>query len=280
MPHLFCFGVGFSGGTLARRLSAQGWQVSGTSRSAEGCAALAAQGITAHQFDGQHPLPPSAFSGVTHLLGSIPPDDQGDPALRQHPDLPALSWIGYLSTTGVYGDHNGGWVDEETPVAPDVTRSQRRVIAEQQWSALSPAAHIFRLAGIYGPGRNALTQVQSGKARCIIKPNQWFCRIHVEDIATVLQASIAHPNPGRIYNVCDDLPTPPEVPLRHAASLLNRPAPPDIPFDQANLSPMARSFYADSRRVHNSRIKTELAVTLAYPSYIEGLAALRAEMGE
>jgi nucleoside-diphosphate-sugar epimerase len=281
MPHLFCFGVGFSGRTLAQRLIDQGWQVSGTSRSDQGCETLKAQGITAHRFDGTEPLPATAFEGVTHILSSIPPDEQGDPALRLHQDTVqqlgkdgSLSWVGYLSTTGVYGDHAGGWVDEETPVAPDVARSRRRVLAEQQWLKTTPAAHLFRLAGIYGPGRNALIQVQSGKARCIIKENQWFCRIHVDDIASVVETSIAHPNAGRIYNVCDDLPAPPQDPIRYAASLLGLPAPPDVPFEKADLTPMAQSFYADSRRVHNSRIRSELGVNLRYPTYREGLTTL------
>jgi nucleoside-diphosphate-sugar epimerase len=281
MPHLFCFGVGFSGRALARRLLAQGWTVSGTSRSEDGCNALRAQGLNAYRFDGSTPVPDAALEGITHLLGSIPPDDDGDPALRLHAAAlasagqnPDLRWTGYLSTTGVYGDHGGGWVNEDTPISPDVSRSQRRVIAERQWQALSPAAHLFRLAGIYGPGRNAIEQVRRGTARCIIKENQWFCRIHVEDIAAVVEASIAHPAPGRIYNVCDDLPAPPQDPLRYAAELLGCPPPPDIPFEDADLSAMARSFYADSRRVSNQRIKDELGVTLRYPTYREGLNAL------
>lgn len=280
---LLCFGMGFSGRVLATRLLAEGWTVHGTSRSAEGCAALAALGVTPWQFDGTTPLPPQAFDGVTHVLSSVPPgsprslDDDSDPVLTVHRDdllACGAAWIGYLSTTGVYGDHQGGWVDEQTPVAPNLSRAARRDRAERDWQALTPAAHIFRLAGIYGPGRNALDQVRRGGARCIIKENQWFGRIHVEDIATVVQASIARPRPGAIYNVCDDQPTPPEEPLRHAAALLGMDPPPDVPFDQAELSPMARSFYADSRRVRNDLIKQELGVQLRYPTYREGLQAL------
>lgn len=281
MPHLFCFGLGYSARVLCRRLLSDGWSVSGTSRSEEGCQRLRQMGVSAHRFDGTQALDAAVFETVTHVLGSAPPEDEGDGALRWHADaLTALGqegqivWTGYLSTTGVYGDHQGGWVDEDTPPAPDLGRSRRRLMAERQWQGLCPSAHIFRLAGIYGPGRNPLLQVQAGKARCIIKENQWFCRIHVDDIASVVEASIRKPDAGRIYNVCDDLPAPPQDPIRFAASLLKAPAPPEIPFDQADLSPMAKTFYADSRRVRNNRLKEELGVRLAYPSYKEGLQTL------
>lgn len=276
---LLVFGLGFSARVLARRLLAEGWRVAGTTRSADKRARLEAQGLEAHLFDRDHPLPPDVLEGVTHVLVSVPPDEAGDPVAEAHgaalAALPDLRWLGYLSTTGVYGDRQGGWVDETTPVAPDVGRSERRVRAEDAWLALGREhglpVHVFRLAGIYGPGRSAIDMVRGGRARRIIKPGQVFCRIHVEDITNVLQASMARPRPGAIYNLADDEPAPPEVPIEEAARLLGIAPPPAIPFEEADLSPMAASFYRDSRRVRNDRIKTELGVTLAYPTYREGL---------
>lgn len=285
---LFVFGLGFSGTVLARRLLAAGWRVAGTSRSAEKRDRLAAQGIEAHAFDRDHPLPPEALAGATHVVVSVPPDEAGDPVAAVHgadlAALPSLRWLGYLSTTGVYGDRRGGWVDETTPVAPDVGRSERRVRAEEAWLALARdhglPVHVFRLAGIYGPGRSAIDMVRSGRARRVIKEGQVFCRIHVEDIATVLQASMARPRPGAIYNVADDEPAAPEVPIEEAARLLGVAPPPAVPFEQADLSPMAASFYRDSRRVRNDRLKDELGVRLAYPTYREGLRQVLAAEGD
>lgn len=285
---LFVFGLGFSGTVLARRLLAAGWRVAGTSRSAEKRERLAAQGIEAFAFDRDHPLPPQALAGATHVVVSVPPDEAGDPVAAVHgadlAALPSLRWLGYLSTTGVYGDRQGGWVDETTPVAPDVGRSERRVRAEEAWLDLWRAhglpVHVFRLAGIYGPGRSAIDMVRSGRARRIIKEGQVFCRIHVEDIATVLQASMARPRPGAIYNVADDEPAAPEVPIEEAARLLGVAPPPAVPFAEADLSPMAASFYRDSRRVRNDRIKDDLGVHLAHPTYREGLRQVLAAEGE
>jgi nucleoside-diphosphate-sugar epimerase len=186
-------------------------------------------------------------------------------------------WVGYLSTTGVYGDHKGGWVDETTPLTPNSDRGRQRVIAEAQWLATGLPVHIFRLAGIYGPGRGPFEKVRDGTARRIIKPGQVFGRIHVDDIAQVLEASINRPNPGTAYNVCDDNPCPPEEVLSHAAHLLGLPDPPAVPFEEANLGPMARSFYSESKRTRNARIKDELGVRLLYPDYPAGLAALLQE---
>jgi nucleoside-diphosphate-sugar epimerase len=189
-----------------------------------------------------------------------------------------LRWIGYLSTTGVYGDRAGGWVDEEAPLIPTGERGRRRVAAEARWLDLvrrhGSLVHIFRLAGIYGPGRNALDTVRAGRAQRIVKPGQIFSRIHVADIAQVLRASMAKPEPGAIYNVCDDDPAPPADVVAFACDLLGVPCPPPVPFDEAKLSQMALSFYADSKRVSNRRIKEELGVRLLYPSYRDGLAAL------
>ena len=191
---------------------------------------------------------------VTHLLISAPPDENGDPVLKLFQEqlqrlAKQLRWVGYLSTTGIYGDRGGDWVDEESPLEPNTTRGHRRLDAEKSWLRLykdyGMPVHLFRLAGIYGRGRNQLLTVKNGSAKRIIKPGQIFSRIHVEDIAGVLAASMAKPNPGRAYNVCDDEPCPPQEVVEYAANLLGLPVPPEIPFEQAELSPMAKSFYAD-----------------------------------
>lgn len=272
MPHLFCFGLGFSAQTLAWRLAPKGWTVTGTSRAGD-------DGNLA--FDGTRALPPSVFDGVTHLLISVPPGEAGDPVLNCHRDdlarlAGALRWAGYLSTTGVYGDRHGDWVDETSPLAPTTRRGERRLAAETAWRALGLPLHIFRLAGIYGPGRNQLVSLRDGTAKRIVKPGQIFSRIHVDDIAGVLEASITKPNPGQAYNVCDDEPCPPQDVVAFAAELLKIPAPPEIAFDDAELSPMAKSFYAESKRVANRRIRQELGYELLYPTYREGLRALLA----
>lgn len=277
---LFCFGLGYSANVLAARLRREGIGVTGTRRAPVNDPYMKA-------FGPQHPFVDAWLDGITHLLISIPPDAQGDPVLRAAGESLArragqFAWVGYLSTTGVYGDHGGGAVDENTPVQPGPGRSTWRAQAEAQWLALHRAhglpVHIFRLAGIYGPGRNALVNVLAGTARRIAAPGQLFSRIHVEDIATVLQASIAKPNPGAIYNVCDDEPAAAADVTAFACKLAGQPVPPLISLADADLSPMARSFYRDNRRVHDDRIKRELGVRLAYPGYREGLAALWAEM--
>ncbi|MGE5145709.1 MAG: SDR family oxidoreductase, partial [Candidatus Eiseniibacteriota bacterium] len=222
--------------------------------------------------------------GVTHVLSSVPPDDTGDAVLDHHArDIAScrtLQWVGYLSTTGVYGDRGGGWVDESDALRPSGARGRHRVAAEDGWRALfrehGLPVHVFRLAGIYGPGRNALAQLRAGTARRIDKPGQVFSRIHVDDIVGVLRASMARPAPGAVYNVADDMPAPPQDVVAFAAELLDMAPPPLIPFAEAELSTMARSFYDDSKRVHNDRIKRELGVTLAYPNYRAGLRALLA----
>jgi nucleoside-diphosphate-sugar epimerase len=283
MPRLFCFGLGYSASALARRLAARGWTVGGTCRSEEKRAALAAQGIEAHLFDRGRPLadPEGALRGTTHLLSSVPPDGAGDPVLDHHAGdiarLP-LAWAGYLSTTGVYGDTGGAWVDETAPLRPSGERGRRRLAAETAWLRLhqecGTPVHLFRLAGIYGPGRSALDAVRSGRAKRVDKPGQVFSRIHVEDIAGVLEASIARPDPGAAYNLCDDDPAPPSEVVAFAAALLGVEPPPLVPLAEAGLSPMARSFYDDVRRVSNRRIKAELGVVLRYPDYRTGLRAL------
>ncbi len=287
MNHLLCFGLGFSARVLAQRLAAKGWTITATSRSEDGAEAIRAKGYQALVFDGANPLPETAFDGVTHVVVSAPPGAGGDPVLRRHAgDFAARArqfrWIAYLSTTGVYGDHGGALVTEETPLTPNTERGHKRLLAETQWLALWRAhgvpVHIFRLAGIYGPGRNQLLSLIDGTAKRVIRQGQIFSRIHVEDIANVLEASIAKPNPGGAYNVCDDEASPPQDVVEHGAKLLGLPVPPAIPFEEADLSPMARSFYADSKRVSNARLKQELGVHLSYPTYREGLAAIARDL--
>ncbi len=278
--HLFCFGLGYTGTVLARLLLQDGWRVSGTCRSPEKAAELRALGIAAYLFDRDRPVEDldHLIGDVTHLLSSVPPDDAGDPVIDCHGDLlrrqDHFAWTGYLSTTGVYGDRQGGWVDEASALTPSGQRGARRLAAERQWLTLDPAAHLFRLAGIYGPGSSAIETVQAGRARRVIKPGQVFSRIHVADIAQVLRASIARPNPGAAYNVCDDDAAPPADVITYACDLLGVVPPPAVPFAEAELSPMARSFYDDNKRVRNDRIKDELGVRLLYPSYRQGLAAI------
>ncbi|MEO1016263.1 MAG: SDR family oxidoreductase [Pseudomonadota bacterium] len=279
---LLCFGFGYTAGVLAARLRDDGWRIKGTTRRGEKLEQLEAGGIEAHLFDRATPLTDAQiFEDVTHVLTSIAPDEVGDPVIDMHGrDLengPQLEWCGYLGTTAVYGDHQGGWVDETTPVSPTMPRAARRVAAERQWLESSLSAHIFRLAGIYGPGRNPFQNLKSGTARRIVKPGQVFSRIHVEDIANVLEASIRQPNPGRIYNVCDDEPAPPQDVVAYAADLIGFAPPPELDYETAELSPIARSFYADNRRVRNDRIKDELGVALQYPTYRTGLGRLLKE---
>ncbi len=277
---LLSIGHGFSARALAPRLLAKGWRVIGTTRSDDKAGTLRNEGIEPMIWPGA-PLP---LEEVSHLLTSVAPGDDGDPVLAEMTDelvsARHLEWVGYLSTTGVYGDQKGGWVDETSTLTPSTKRGRARVAAEAAWQKLGLPLHVFRLAGIYGPGRGPFAKVRQGTARRIIKEGQVFSRIHVEDIAAVLEASIARPDPGAIYNLCDDDPAPPEDVIEHAALLLGLPVPPAIPFEEAEMTPMARSFYADSKRVRNDRIKTELGVTLSYPDYRTGLAALlKAETG-
>ena len=283
MSRLFSFGLGFSAETLSARLAAQGCEIAGTSRDVANIDRLKAFGYDVVRFAGTvNDALGRALQGTTHLLHSIPPGADGDPVLNAASeaiaDLPALEWIGYLSTVGVYGDHKGAWVDETTPVGPNSERTYARVDAERAWLAfgerIGVPVQIFRLAGIYGPGRSAFDKLREGTARRIVKPGQVFSRIHVEDIASVLEASIARPRAGAIYNVADDEPAAPDEVIAHAAELLGVDPPPAIPFEEADLSPMARSFYEGTRRIGNARIKSELGVTLRYPTYRDGLAAL------
>ena len=287
-PHLFVFGMGYSARRWVPRFLARGWTVSGTARGEAKRAELAGEGIHAWLFDRDRPLtdPDAALAGVTHLLSSVPPDRVGDhdAVLDHHGERLAgmsdLAWAGYLSTTGVYGDHDGGWVDESSALHPTSERSERRAHAESRWRALCAdhgvPVHIFRLAGIYGPGRGPFESIRNGTARRVEKPGHVFSRIHVEDIANTLDASVAAPDPGAIYNVCDDEPAPPQDVTGFACELLGVEPPPLVPFEEAEMSAMARTFWRDNKRVANTRLRRELGVRLAYPTYREGLRALAA----
>ncbi len=281
---LFCFGYGYTCDYLGHELLQRGggvWQLAGTTRDPEKRIALRARGTQAHIFDEENPLadPFHALEGTTHVVISTPPDDEGDAAFLVHAQdllrIPTIEWVGYLSTTGVYGDREGGWVDENSELRPTSRRGSRRVRAEEQWLSLQKSnglpVHIFRLAGIYGPGRSALDSVRAGVARRINKPGHAFARIHVEDIVQTLVASMARPSPGAIYNVCDDEPAPSHEVIAYACELLGQAPPPLVEFDDANLAPITRSFYMDNRKVRNERIKSELGVKLKYPDFKSGL---------
>ncbi|MCF6234672.1 MAG: SDR family oxidoreductase [Rhodobacteraceae bacterium] len=278
---LLSLGHGYSARALANVLIPKGWRIIATTRDPDKATALRATGVEPLIWPSE--VNAQSLDQATHVLISVGPTKAGDPVLTHLKAAitraaPRLLWVGYLSTTAVYGDHGGGWVDETTPPFPASKRGHWRVGAENAWRAIPDLPlHIFRLAGIYGPGRGPFAKVRAGTARRIIKPGQVFSRIHVEDIAQVLAASMARPNPTTpcaIYNLCDDDPAPPEDVIAHAANLLGLPVPPAIPFDQAEMTPMARSFYGENKRVRNGRIKDELGVELIYRGYREGLAAM------
>lgn len=278
---LFVFGLGYSGHEIAKLARAGGWSVAGTCTTAAKAARLGREGIEAQLFDGTAPLADRAFGEPSHVLCTIAPGSGGDPALGTCRHLlRRASWLGYLSTTGVYGDHGGDWVDETTPARPTQPRSVERLAAEQAWRELARESgatlEILRLPGIYGPGRSAIDQVKAGTARRIDKPGQFFSRIHVEDIARAALAALERRDGVEVWNVADDLPAPNAEVVAHAFELLGLDVPPAIPWEQAApaMTPMARSFYSESRRVRNDRLKRELGVALKYPTYREGLAAI------
>lgn len=279
---LFCFGYGYCAAHLGRALSDCGqWRIMGTTRDNDKKRAMKLDGIQTYVFDNDKPLDDVRYMlrNVTHILISTPPSDVGDPVFNIHAHelaaLPNLEWVGYLSTTGSYGDRDGAWVDETTVPRPTTKRGSRRLKAEEQWLSLhhknNIPVHIFRLAGIYGPGRSAIESVRSGIARRIDKPGHAFSRIHVDDITQVLQASIHSAQPGVVYNVCDDLPAPSHEVIAEACALIGMEPPPLMSFDEVDMAPITRSFYKDNKRVRNDKIKRELNVVLKYPSYREGL---------
>jgi nucleoside-diphosphate-sugar epimerase len=284
MPRLFCFGLGYSASRLTERLDVEGWEVAGTTATPAGAQRAARGGFRTLLLNDQHADPQitEEINAATHLLASIPPGALGDPALARYAEAivsaPLLQWIGYLSTVGVYGDRGGDWVDETTPVHPISERSIRRVSAESAWGEIGQRrgtrVAIFRLPGIYGPGRSAIDAVRAGTARRIIKPGQVFNRIHVDDLASVLAAAVTGRGGHEIYNVADDEPAPPQDVIAWAATLLGLPVPPAVPIEEAHLKPMAASFYSENKRVRNARIKDDLGIRLTYPTYREGLAAI------
>jgi nucleoside-diphosphate-sugar epimerase len=282
MLSLFCFGFGFSAQALARRLAQNGWRITGTSRDEKKRLSLRSQGYACLPFDSVDEVS-GALASHEHILISIPPGEAGDIVLAAHrqellASKSSIRWLGYLSTTGVYGDRGGGWIDETSTLEPTTDRGRCRLAAEKSWLALHAEhglpVHVFRLAGIYGPGRNQLNAVRAGRARRVIKAGQVFSRIHVDDIAGVLEASMVKPHPGRCYNVCDDEPAPPQDVVAFAARISGLAPPPEIPFAEAGLTGLSRSFYEESKRVSNRRIKEELGYRLLYPTYREGLLAL------
>jgi len=278
---LLIFGLGYSGLAVAHAARQAGWDVAGTYRGES--LGQAPAGTALVPFTEAAPV----LDQVTHILSTAPPDDQGDPVLRHHgPPIaaaPHLRWIGYLSTTGVYGNRDGAWVDEATPPAPTAERSVRRLAAEQAWerASASRALDIFRLGGIYGPGRSAFDELRVGRARRILKPGHEFGRIHRDDIAgAVLGAMEQERSPGsRILNLTDDEPAESAAVIAEAAQLLGVPVPPAIPFAEAweSMSPMARSFWAENRKVSSRRTQEMLGYRWRYPTYREGLRAILAE---
>ncbi|MGB0542827.1 MAG: SDR family oxidoreductase [Longimicrobiales bacterium] len=292
MPHLFVFGYGYSAHAIGRELAADtgtSWTITGTRTHEERLTELLSLGVGGVRFDDRE-LGPRAFTllrTATHLLVSVPPDAEGDPVLRHTREMllrcSDLSWVGYLSTSGVYGDHGGAWVDELTPPRPTVARAARRVAAEDAWQALCTELHvplqIFRLTGIYGPGRSVVDRLRAGTARRIFEPGHVFNRVHVDDIAGVVTAGMHHLDRTGVFNVADDLPSPAEDPLLFAADLMGLPPPPRVSLSQSGLSSRGRSFYEQSRRIRNERAKKELGWRLRYPTYREGITALLSEDG-
>lgn len=283
---LFCFGYGYTADALARALKAEGnWQIAGTTRDPAKRDAMIDHGIDAEVFNFEHAVadPITLLSGTTHVLISTPPDDNGDPTFRLHGEdiarISSIKWVGYLSTTGVYGDRAGDWVDENSNVQPTTKRGARRARAEQQWQSLYLAyglpLHTFRLAGIYGPGRSSLDSVRAGVARRINKPGQAFSRIHIDDIVQVLRASMDRPRPGAIYNVADDYPAPSHEVIAYTCELLDKEPPPLLDYASADLAPITMSFYSDNKRIRNDLMKDELGVRLRYPTFREGLLGIR-----
>lgn len=281
MNTLLVFGYGYTARVIGQQLNNEGWRVIGTTRSEDKAAVMSADGIEPVLWPNADIS--DALGDATHILLSAAPSEDGDPVLRLLGDnirkiAGQYKWVGYLSTTAVYGDRDGGWVDENSDLSPSTRRGQLRVEAEQAWLDLGAETdlpvHIFRLAGIYGPGRGPFAKVRAGTARRIIKKGQVFSRTHVEDIAQVLRTSINQPNAGAVYNVCDNDPAPPQEVIAEAARMLDLPLPEAEDFETAEMTPMARSFYAESKKVSNRRILEELGITLKYPDYHSGLKAL------
>lgn len=280
---LFCFGYGYTASFLAERLKPFGWKIAGTTTDPEKRVFMKQAGIEAQLYDHNHTIndPYASFKDVSHVLLSIPPGADGDLVVDIHGldlcKMPNIEWVGYLSTTAVYGNQDGNWVDELTPPEPSSRRGSLRLRAEQQWQFLQTndglPLHIFRLAGIYGPGRSAIDSVRAGTARRIDKPGHVFNRIHVEDIVQALVASMNQPRPGAIYNLSDDDPGPSHDVVTFACNLVGIDPPPITQFDQTEMAPIVRSFYKDNKRVRNDLVKKELGVDFIYPDFRAGLQA-------
>jgi len=283
-PHLLVFGPGYAARAVMAHAREAGWTVSATVRRDDAAAALKAIGVAAIDMTS-----PDAFKTamaarpfVSHVLTGIAPGEAGDPALAIGQSWlsqqKTLKWFGYLSSTNVYGDHQGEWVDEDTPLRPGLDRGHRRVAAEEAWAELADsrgaALHIFRLAGIYGPGRNAVRSLLDGRARRIFKEGQVFGRIHVADIGGAVWRAIGSGLGDDIFNLADDMPAPPHEVIEEAARLLGIAPPPLEAFESAQMSPMARSFYEESKRVKNDRVKTRLGYSFRYPDYRSALREL------
>jgi len=281
---LFVFGYGYAGRALARRLKPRGWSVSASVRDPADAERLKAEGVTAIPVSDREQLA-EALANTRALLIAAPPDAGGCPGLQAM--VPALAqarafpdWTGYLSTTGVYGDRQGGWVFEASRLSAQSVEGARRVGAERDWlevgRGMGLTVTIFRLPGIYGPGRSAFDRLRAGKARKVIAPGQVFSRIHVDDLAAGLEASIAQPRAGGVYNLCDDEPAANSDVIAHAAGLLGMDPPPEVTLADAELPAAAMRFYAESKRVSNARAKAELGWRPQHPTYREGLAAILA----
>jgi nucleoside-diphosphate-sugar epimerase len=284
---VFFFGLGYCARRLIER---EPWiEASGTARSAETVAALRRKGIEAYQFDGTDADPglEQALGAAEAIVVSVPPRDGAGATLERFgaavAAAPALRRIVYYSTIGVYGDHGQDWVGEKSATRTRTARGLARLEDEARWTAAARAssaeADILRLAGIYGPGRNALVNLRRGEARRIVKPGHVFNRAHVDDIAEISRLVLTRGLKGQVWNVADDEPVPPQDVIAYAAALLGLEPPPEEPFDQERLSPMAREFYANNKRVSIAKAKADLGFAPAYPTYREGLKAL-AEAGE
>lgn len=282
--NLLIFGLGYTASHFAARYGERFAKITGTFRSTAPHEKLPdLPGVTRLSYDGLagSPAVEAAIAEATHILTSIAPDDDGDPVLRHFGSAlrqaPKLQWIGYLSTVGVYGDAGGAWIDETAPLRPTMARNAMRVDVEKEWLALSkagnPAVQLFRLAGIYGPGRNAVVNLKRGSARRVVKPGQVFNRIHVEDIAGAVAAGMEKSGTGPAFNVTDNEPAPPQDVVTYAAELLGMTPPVEIAYDEAQMTPMARSFYGENKRVSNRRVREELGYALRYPTYREGIRA-------
>ena len=280
MTELLAMGLGYTARAVAERVTADGWSVTGSTRSPEKAEALRASGYDAFVFaPAEGIIPDTLPDKTTHLLISASPDDDGDPVIRALDDalvmLPNLAWVGYLSTIGVYGDFDGEWIDEAAERTSTSLRAKRRILAEDAWQAFGArtgiAVQIFRLPGIYGPGRSPLERVRAGRSRRIVKPGQVFNRAHVDDIAQTVVASMHKPRAGAIYNIADDEPAPPQDVITLAADLLGIDPPPEEDFATAEMTDAARQFYGSNKRISNALIKSELGVVLRYPTYREGL---------